>query len=37
MAKAGQAHVLQHHTPRARAEHIVVTALGRRLDGSSLD
>jgi len=37
MAKAAQAHVLQHHTPRARAEHIVVTALGRRLDGTSLD
>jgi hypothetical protein len=25
------------HTPEARAEHIVVTVLGRRLDGSPVD
>jgi glycosyltransferase involved in cell wall biosynthesis len=29
IAAAGQAHVLEHHTPEAIARHIVRTALGR--------
>jgi Glycosyl transferases group 1 len=35
MARAAQVHVREHHTLQARAEHVVTTALGRRLDGSS--
>lgn len=34
MAEEANAHVLAHHTCRARAEHIAITVLGRRLDGS---
>jgi hypothetical protein len=37
MARAAQAHVCEHHTLQARAEHVVTTALGRRLDGSSAE
>ena len=29
-----RAHVLAHHSLHARAEHVAVTVLGRRLDGS---
>jgi hypothetical protein len=34
MAQAAAEHVRKHHTDRARAEHVTVTVLGRRLDGS---
>jgi hypothetical protein len=34
MAQAASAHVREHHTFYARAERIVSTVLGRRLDGS---
>jgi hypothetical protein len=34
MAKAARAYTLQHHTARARAEYVVMTVLGRKLDGS---
>ena len=34
IAARARAHVEAHHTFRARAEHIAVTVLGRRLDGS---
>jgi hypothetical protein len=37
MARAAQAHVLEHHTLQARAEYVVAGALGRRLDGSSAE
>ena len=37
MARAAQAHVREHHTLRARAEYVVTTALGRRLDGRSAE
>ena len=37
MARAAQVHVREHHTLQARAEHVVTTALGRRLDGSSTE
>jgi hypothetical protein len=34
MAQAARQHVRTHHTSYARAEHVAVTVLGRRLDGS---
>jgi len=34
MARAAEAHVREHHSDRARAEHVAVTVLGRRLDGT---
>ncbi len=37
IARAAAAHVREHHTLRARAEYVVTTALGRRLDGSSTE
>jgi len=37
IARAAEAHVREHHTPRARAEYVVTTVLGRRLDGSSTE
>jgi hypothetical protein len=33
MARAAESHVRTHHTLEARAEYVVITALGRRLDG----
>lgn len=35
IAARAKAHVQAHHTFRARAEHIAITVLGRRLDGSA--
>ena len=35
IAARARAHVLAHHSYRARAEHVAVTVLGRRLDGSA--
>ena len=35
IAARAKAHMSAHHTFRARAEHVAVTVLGRRLDGSS--
>src|SRR5712691_152581 len=37
IARAAAVHVREHHTLRARAEYIVTTVLGRRLDGSSTE
>jgi len=37
IAEAGAAHVRKHHLPRARAEYITSTVLGRRLDGTRTD
>ena len=37
MAEAGAAHVRKHHLPRARAEYITSTVLGRCLDGTRVD
>ena len=34
MAREAGAHVRRHHSWHARAEHVAVTVLGRRLDGS---
>ena len=34
IAAQAAAHVRRHHSWQARAEHVVVTVLGRRLDGS---
>jgi hypothetical protein len=34
MAVEARTYTLQHHTARARAEYVVATVLGRKLDGS---
>ncbi len=34
IAAQAAAHVRRHHSWHARAEHVAVTVLGRRLDGS---
>jgi glycosyl transferase family 1 len=36
IARTAGAHVIKHHTSRARAECVLVTVLGKRLDGSDV-